>query len=182
MKPVKASNAITEVNVKWWNQDPGVWNINETCESFKCYNGGECKMVKSRPRCACTPAFEGNTCSRQVKYGIHPSMEGDGFIRLPKERLNVKRFTLKLVFRPEALSGLLLFVSKHRSGFFSITLKHGLVFIRYGSEFAENKIKLPNKIRNQEWNTLIITRENGITKARLNYGDIVPLVSRSIVK
>ncbi|GFO30287.1 hypothetical protein PoB_005679200 [Plakobranchus ocellatus] len=65
----------------------------------------------------------------EVKFGIHPSMDGDGFIRLPKERLNVKCFTLKLVFRPEESSGLLLFASKYRSDFFSITLEQDRVFI-----------------------------------------------------
>ncbi|GFN93210.1 neurogenic locus notch protein 1, partial [Plakobranchus ocellatus] len=228
-------------------------DIEATCESFKCYNGGECKMVKSRPKCICPPTFDGTRCKFPVKYGLYPSLKGHGYIRLPEERLNVKSFTLKIVFRPNRPFGLLLFASKNRSDFFSITLeedhidisqragleisihyiilntavKYGLypslkghgyirlpeerlnvksftlkivfrpnrpfglllfasknrsdffsitleedhIDIRYVSGLGLNKIRSSNQVQPYEWNTLIIIRKNETTMARLNYGD-----------
>ncbi|GFO37234.1 pikachurin-like [Plakobranchus ocellatus] len=148
-------------------------NVNVTCENFRCYNGGQCKMVKSRPTCICPPAFDGNACKIRVEYGIHPSMKGDGYIRLPKERLNVELFTLKIVFRPEDIGGLLLFTSKFESYFFSVTLEQYRVLIRSNSGVGVSELIPLNIVQMREWNTLTIIKKNGETQARLNYGDVV---------
>ncbi|GFO37254.1 pikachurin [Plakobranchus ocellatus] len=148
-------------------------NVNETCESFKCYNGAECKMVKSRPKCLCPPAFDGNACKIRVEYGIHPSMNGDGYIRFSKQRLDVDRFTLKIVFRPLEPDGLLLYTSNLRSYFFSVTLERHRVLLRSNSGSGLSELIPLNIVHLQEWNTLTIIRKNGETQARLNYGDVV---------
>ena len=101
----------------------------------------------------------------------HPKFSGYGHLALPTLRNAHQEFKINLEFRPDSLSGLLLYsgeMTDLRTDFFSLYLDSGHLVFRFDCGTGPAELWTDNRVTLSEWNTCQVWRRGNVGGVRLN--------------
>ncbi|ESO11987.1 hypothetical protein HELRODRAFT_63300, partial [Helobdella robusta] len=137
-----------------------------------CLSGGECQELDEAGdfRCKCPLGTTGTSCE-QVSSIKYPKFQGIGHIAFPALKKAELSFNVKMEFKPESETGLLLFTADQpdaKFDFFSISLVSSKIEFRYDCGSGMAIIKSSNVVKLNMWNMLVINKNEQFGMIQLN--------------
>ncbi|XP_071487566.1 pikachurin-like [Diadema antillarum] len=150
-----------------------------TCMDWPCENGGTCFILGETPMCNCALGWEGAMCEQAVDIRF-PRFYGNSFLSLPVVTSKFyESFYITVSFKPESLTGRLLFASQDEDGtgdYFAIGLVEGKAVFRYDCGQGAAIITSTTSVTPNKWHTLKVGRS--LRKGWLQLDD-APIVKAS---